>query len=88
MFIVKNRALGVLAALMLAAGFVVFSALFDALSDPPVQQQGEGTLDRQADTVTTPNLPTAGPVLRAATSGSNAQFAGARAATPRTMNLL
>jgi hypothetical protein len=60
MFIVKNRALGVLAALLIAAGFVGFSALFDTLAGSPVHQQGEDTPDRQAGTVTAPSLPTAG----------------------------
>lgn len=63
MFIVKNRALGVLAALLIAAGFVGFSALFDTLAGSPVHQQGEDTPDRQAGTVTAPSLPTAGTAL-------------------------
>lgn len=60
MFVVRNRALGVLAALSIAALFVVFSALFDATANSPVQQQGGRASDRQADTVTSPNLLTAG----------------------------
>jgi hypothetical protein len=51
MFVVRNRALGVLAALSIAALLVSFSALFDATADSSVQQQGGGAFDRQADTV-------------------------------------
>jgi hypothetical protein len=55
MFIIQNRALGVLAALCIAGGFVVFSAQFDALD-------GEGSSGRQG-TVTASSVPTARPSL-------------------------
>jgi hypothetical protein len=60
MFVVRNRALGVLAALSIAALLVIFSALFDATANSPVQQQRGRASDRQADTATSPNLLTAG----------------------------